>query len=43
MLKVLFSTNIGLLSMFTVGFVLCMMVWFTWWFLKKSKQKHGEQ
>ncbi|MDA8329191.1 MAG: DUF3149 domain-containing protein [Betaproteobacteria bacterium] len=42
MSQILFHTPIGLLSLFTVGFVMGMMGWFTWWFLKKSKQKSGQ-
>lgn len=42
MLDILLKTPIGLLSIFTVGFVIAMMAWFTWWFLKKSKEGHGE-
>lgn len=43
MLTILLHTPIGLLSVFTIAFAIGMMTWFTWWFLKKSKQKHGEQ
>ncbi len=43
MLDILFKTPIGLLSIFTVGFAVTMISWFTWWFLKKSKENHGEQ
>lgn len=35
----LFHSSIGLWSAFTVSFVLGMMVWFTWFFIKKSYGK----
>ncbi len=36
MLQILFHSPIGLLSVFTVGFAVAMLAWFTWWFLKNS-------
>ncbi|MBZ0106468.1 MAG: DUF3149 domain-containing protein [Sulfuricella denitrificans] len=35
-MDLLFKTDIGLLSMFTIGFVLVMAVFFIFWFIKKS-------
>jgi hypothetical protein len=34
-LKELFSTDIGLLSLFTIGFIIAMAFWFSWWFKRK--------
>ena len=39
LLQILFTTSTGLMSLFTVAFVIGMMVWFTWWFIKKSGEK----
>ncbi|MHB0991142.1 MAG: DUF3149 domain-containing protein [Burkholderiales bacterium] len=36
---ILFTSQTGLMSVFTVTFVIGMMVWFTWWFIKKSGGK----
>jgi hypothetical protein len=33
--KELFSTDIGLLSLFTIGFIIAMGFWFSWWFKRK--------
>ncbi|MFA5170232.1 MAG: DUF3149 domain-containing protein [Sulfuriferula sp.] len=35
----LFHSTVGLMSAFTVAFALGMMVWFTWFFIKKSYGK----
>lgn len=35
-MQMLFSTDIGLLSMFTIGFVIVMAVFFIAWFSKKA-------
>lgn len=35
-IDLLFKTETGLLSMFTIGFVLVMAVFFIFWFMKKS-------
>lgn len=35
-MDLLFKTDTGLLSMFTIGFVLAMAVFFIVWFIKKS-------
>jgi len=35
LMKTLFSTDIGLLSMFTIGFILAMAVFFIIWYNKK--------
>lgn len=35
--QLLLTTRIGLMSLFTIIFAISMMVWFTWWFIKKSK------
>lgn len=35
-MDLLFKTDIGLLSMFTIGFVVLMAVFFVVWFMKKS-------
>ncbi|ARU31567.1 hypothetical protein CAP31_07605 [Sulfuriferula sp. AH1] len=35
----LLTSRIGLMSLFTVVFAVGMMSWFTWWFLKKSRNK----
>lgn len=35
-MDLLFKTDIGLLSMFTIGFVLAMGVFFIVWYAKKS-------
>lgn len=43
MMKILFSSSIGLLSVFTVAFAVGMMTWFTWWFMKQSKKHDGDQ
>ena len=32
----LFHSSVGLMSLFTIAFVIGMMVWFTWFFIKKS-------
>ncbi|NOT17730.1 MAG: DUF3149 domain-containing protein [Sulfuriferula sp.] len=32
----LLHSSVGLLSLFTVAFVIGMMFWFTWFFIKKS-------
>lgn len=37
--QLLLTSRIGLMSLFTVVFAAGMMIWFTWWFMKKSKQK----
>ena len=42
MLHILFSSPIGLLSIFTVSFAVAMMTWFTWWFLKQSRKHHDD-
>jgi hypothetical protein len=34
-LKILFGTDIGLLSLFTIGFVIAMAAYFIWYFNKK--------
>ncbi len=39
LLHLLFTTRTGLMSLFTVSFAIGMLVWFTWWFIKKSKGK----
>ncbi len=35
-IDLLFKTETGLLSMFTIGFILVMAVFFIIWFMKKS-------
>lgn len=35
-MDLLFKTDIGLLSLFTIGFILVMGVFFIVWFMKKS-------
>ncbi len=35
----LFQSSIGLWSIFTIAFVIGMMGWFTWFFIKKSYGK----
>ncbi|MDD5403862.1 MAG: DUF3149 domain-containing protein [Sulfurimicrobium sp.] len=38
LIQTLFSTDIGLLSMFTIGFILVMAVFFIVWFNKKTHE-----
>jgi hypothetical protein len=37
-LKELFSTDIGLLSLFTIGFIIAMAVWLFVWYRRKMNQ-----
>lgn len=37
-LKELFSTDIGLLSLFTIGFIIAMGFWLSWWFKRKMNR-----
>lgn len=37
-LKELFSTDIGLLSLFTISFIIGMGFWFSWWFKRKMNR-----
>lgn len=37
-LKELFGTDIGLLSLFTIGFIIAMGFWFSWWFKRNIDQ-----
>lgn len=39
LLHLLLTSRTGLMSLFTVFFAIAMMVWFTWWFMKKSRGK----
>ncbi|MEN6587422.1 MAG: DUF3149 domain-containing protein [Sulfuricella sp.] len=38
LMQTLFSTDIGLLSMFTIGFILVMAVFFIVWYNKKINE-----
>lgn len=43
LMQTLFSTDIGLLSMFTIGFILVMAVFFIVWYNKKiNEPNQGE-
>ncbi len=41
-LKILFGTDIGLLSLFTIGFVVVMAAYFIWYFNKKMSEDKGK-
>lgn len=41
-METLFSTDIGLLSMFTIGFILLMGVFFIIWYNKKINEPHQD-
>lgn len=38
LMKELFGTDIGLLSLFTIGFIIAMGFWFSWWFKRNIDQ-----
>jgi hypothetical protein len=38
LMKELFGTDIGLLSLATIGFIIGMAVFFVIWFMRKSRQ-----
>jgi hypothetical protein len=37
-MKELFGTDIGLLSLFTISFIIAMAIWFSWWFKRNMNQ-----
>lgn len=37
-LKELFGSSIGLLSLFTISFVIAMGFWFSWWYKRNINQ-----
>lgn len=39
LIHLLLTTRTGLMSLFTVTAATGMMIWFTWWFIKKSGEK----
>lgn len=42
-LKLLFGSDIGLLSVFTIGFIVVMAIWFANFYSKKIDEESGKQ
>lgn len=38
-LQILFGSDIGLLSLFTIGFVIVMAAYFVWYFTRKMREE----
>lgn len=38
-LKELFATRFGLFALFTIGFIIAMGFWFSWWFKRNMKRE----